>query len=374
MIYAFELGHQPHVSEAEIVSVFRRLRLSYQKIKSDVSHVIIEVSNDLPAQELMNILGGTIKIAGILEKKENDITTVAEHLETESDGKIHFSLSGSHTKSLALEVKKYLKSRGRSVRYIEAKNAATIIHNNLIEKKGDISKIGNDWFVTIAIQDIESFTKRDYERPRTDSRSGMLPPKLARIMVNLAETPLTSHILDPFCGSGTVLTEALSLGYTHVSGSDNSEKAVEDSTANIGWFLKENPDKKVHTAVYLASAEKLGNIFKNESIDAIISEPYMGKPLHGHESISVLETQARELQELYIKSFESFTSIMAKDGTIIFIIPIFKSGKEWVKIGAEKEIEKRGFKIVPFGHNHTSLLYHRENQFVGREIWKFKKT
>ena len=39
----------------------------------------------------------------------------------------------------------------------------------------------------------------------------------------------------------------------------------------------------------------------------------------------------------------------------------------------QKEIEKIGFEIVPFDITHTSLLYHRENQFVGREIWKFRK-
>ncbi len=373
MKYAFELGHQPHISCAEVRSVLRRLSLPYQEINTTVSHLILESSIALPANDLMRILGGTIKIARAIEQKDTDILTIAKHLET-NEGKIHFSLTGFSSKSLALEVKKYLKQKGRSVRYIEAKNAATIIHNNLVEKKGDITHIGNEWFVTIAVQDIESFTKRDYERPRTDSRSGMLPPKLARIMVNLSESPLDAPILDPFCGSGTVLTEALSLGYTHVSGSDNSDKAVEDSIANVGWFLKDNPEKKVHTAIHLASATKLEHIFKKDSIHAIISEPYMGKPLHGHESNPVLQTQARDLKDLYTKSFCSFNTILYTGAVVIFIIPMFKSEKEWIKIGAEKEIEKLGFEIIPFDSTHTSLLYHRENQFVGREIWKFKKT
>lgn len=374
MIYAFELGHQPHISRAEIFSVFRRLKLSYQEIKSTDLHLIIEAEKNLPVPALMQILGGTIKIAQTLEKKGSDILTIAEHLQSTAEGKIQFSLSGFNTKSLALDVKKYLKGAGRSVRYIEPKNAATIIHNNLIEKKSDISKIGSDWFVTVAIQDIESFTKRDYGRPRTDSASGMLPPKLARIMVNLAEAPLENHILDPFCGSGTILIEALSLGYTHVSGSDNSEKAIEDSTENMSWFLKENPEKKVQATVHLASATKLTDIFKKESIDAIVSEPYMGKPLRGHESNLVLEAQARELKDLYIKSFEIFKTILSTHAIVIFIIPMFKSGKEWIRISAEKEIEKIEFEIVPFDSIHTSLLYHRESQFVGREIWKFRKT
>ncbi len=372
MKYAFELGHQPHVSVAEIISVCKRLSISHKEINTADSFYIIEVDETLDAQVLIHILGGTIRIAHALEKKTNDVHTIAEHLEQATDGKIQFSISGINQKSLALEVKKHLKSIGRSVRYIESKNAATVIHNNLIEKKGDIIKVGTEWFVTDAIQDIESFTRRDYERPRTDSRSGMLPPKLARMMVNLTEAPLNSHILDPFCGSGTVLIEALSLGYTHVSGSDNSEKAVEDSIENTRWFLKDHTSTKIETAVHLIPAEKLEKVFKKNSVDAIVSEPYMGKPLHGHESKFALESQAVELKMLYLSSFESFKQILSPDGVIIFIIPIFKSGKEWVKTNAHIEIEKLGFKVIPFSEKYTSLLYSRDNQFVGREIWKFR--
>ncbi len=374
MTYAFELGHQPHLSVAEIISVCNRLSISYHSVTTIGSFFVIETEKPLDTQLLIHTLGGTIRIAQHIETTGTDLTTITQHLEHTTEGKIQFSLSGPNSKSLALEVKKYLKSNGRSVRYIESKNTATVIHNHLIEKRGEILSVGNEWYVTEAIQDIESFTKRDYDRPRTDSRSGMLPPKLARIMINLAEVPTTSHILDPFCGSGTILTEALSLGYTHVSGSDNSEKAVEDSTANVGWFLKEKPHDNVRTAIHLASATKLENVLKKERVDAIISEPYMGKPLRGHESIVALASQAAELKELYIKSFESFKKILSPTGVIIFIIPIFKAGTEWVRTNAQSEIEKRGFTIIPFSEKNTSLLYSRDNQFVGREIWKFKKT
>lgn len=374
MKYAFELGHQPHVSVAEIISVCKRLSISYKEVQADDSFFIIESTDILDAQTLIHILGGTIRIAHTLEKKTDDVHTIAHHLEHATEGKIQFSISGINQKSLALEVKKYLKGIGRSVRYIESKNTATVLHNNLIEKKGDIIKVGAEWYVTDAIQDIASFTHRDYERPRTDSRSGMLPPKLARMMVNLTETSLDSHILDPFCGSGTVLIEALSLGYTHVSGSDNSEKAVEDSIENTRWFLKDHTDTKVETVVHLASAEKSDKVFKKHSIDAIVSEPYMGKPLRGHESKLSLEAQALELKMLYLSSFESFKHILSPDGVIIFIIPIFKSGTEWVRTNAHIEIEKLGFKVIPFSEKNTSLLYSRDNQFVGREIWKFRHT
>jgi tRNA G10 N-methylase Trm11 len=372
--YAFELGHQPHLSQAEIVSLFRRLDISYQSQMLSDSFFVITTPHELDIATLIHTLGGTIKIGQQISTEKTDLLTIATFLDTHTEGKIQFSLSQKSAKNLALDVKKYLKNNGRSVRYIEAKNTATIIHNNLVEKRGDLFKVGSDWFFTVGVQDIASFTKRDYDRPHTNSRSGMLPPKLARIMVNLSEAPLDLHLLDPFCGSGTVLTEALSIGYSHVSGSDNSERAVEDSTANIRWFLKENMHTSVETTVHLASATKLDTLFSTGSVDAIISEPYMGKPLRGHESKTVLEAQARELKELYLTSFKSFKKILSPDGVIIFIIPIFKSGKDWVRTHAHVEIESLGFEIVPFSDKNISLLYSRDNQYVGREIWKFRHS
>ena len=43
-------------------------------------------------------------------------------------------------------------------------------------------------------------------------------------------------ILDPFCGSGTVLQEALLMGFTQVAGTDLSPKAITDTKENIAWI------------------------------------------------------------------------------------------------------------------------------------------
>ena len=40
----------------------------------------------------------------------------------------------------------------------------------------------------------------------------MLPPKLAQIIVSLSGTQPGQTVLDPFCGTGVVLQEALIMG------------------------------------------------------------------------------------------------------------------------------------------------------------------
>jgi len=94
-----------------------------------------------------------------------------------------------------LSVKKAIRTTGRSVRLntdtTEALSSAQVIHNHLTKDNGwelIFVKNGRETICaqTIKVQDIHSYTIRDRERPKRDARVGMLPPKLAQIIINLA--------------------------------------------------------------------------------------------------------------------------------------------------------------------------------------------
>jgi len=398
MKYLFQLGHQPHISIAELEAVFAQDHVNTSVLKYSSTYLIIESDQKIDSKKLLERLGGTIKISVQIKNTGGPIKSITHFLHKNLTGKIHFSVSGDNAKQTALAVKKELKSQGRSVRYIENKNTATIIYNNLVEKQSDFTAVGKDVFVTKAIQDIESFSKRDYDRPGSDDKSGMLPPKLARIMINLSQTDKNGVLLDPFCGSGTILTEALTLGFKNIIGTDISEKAIQDTKKNIAWLIKSYQLPITNYQLLKSDATQLLNHLQTDSVDTIISEPYMGKPLYGEETTEKLKKQAKELSELYIESFKSFYKILKKDGMVIFIIPRFRlnispsntggqvgsnenNNKQWITLDCSEQIKKIGFEILPLSKEMTnanpsngSLLYWRKKQYVGREIWKFKKT
>ncbi len=378
MHYLFELGRQPEISRAEIESVFASLEIEIQEKKQENSLFFVQTTKPLDTQMFMERLGGTIKISQEVKTIQNQIEDIASYLEQiKSVGKIEFSLHGNDGKNIALDVKKYLKAQGRSVRYIEPKNTATILHNNLVEHKTDLTIKNKILFATQAIQPIEEWGERDFERPGRDSKSGMIPPKLARILLNLSQidTKNKATLLDPFCGSGTILCEAYLLKVPHILGSDASQKAVNDSKKNIEWIQNLNPaEGKTSTVkIFVSDATRVANTIEKESIDAIVSEPYLGKPMNGRETKFTLLQQAKELHSLYVQSFQSFSKIVKKGGTVVFIIPKFLVQKEWVSVNCISEIEKFGFSVEPLTSTKDSLFYHRPTQFVGREIWKFRK-
>ena len=384
----FVLGREPEISVAEIAAVLKLPNESIKFLAENILVVKATVKNDLIGQ-----LGGTIKIAEQIDDSltENKLKEeIITELKTIS-GKIHFGIS-LYDKSgqigvrpLALDIKKKLKTEGLSVRYVPSDehnqlSSATIFHNQLTTKGREFLIVkctdGLALAKTTAIQPFEELGARDFGRPGRDDFSGMLPPKLAMMMINLASADLDASLLDPFCGSGTILTEAMLMGYANLIGTDVSKKSIEDTQKNVAWINKisnfQFPISNLR--IEYCDINNINSIISNNSIDTVITEPYLGKPLSGRESESELRLQVGELKTLYLNAFRAFTKLLKKDGAVIFIIPRFFSHGEWITINCESEIKNLGFETVPLRKKQPYLLYGRPGQRVGREIWKFKKV
>ena len=381
----FVLGRESLIAAAEIDAV-----LSLKKY--DYSTQILKVDASCDPKTLIDRLGGTIKIARELADsvtKKDLEKIITDELKTVS-GKINFGISFYNTtgltlkeiRILGLQIKKFLKTEGYSVRYVENKEEAlssvTVEKNNLTGRGREflIQKNPDNTFSiaqTEAVQPFEQFSARDFGRPGRDDLSGMLPPKLAMIMINLAQTPLNSMLLDPFCGSGTILSEALLLEYKNLIGSDISEKAVADTKVNIEWITTKFNRELPSNRIFKGEVAELSKNLHANSIDAIVTEPYLGKPLRGQETKQELASQAKQLKDLYLQAFRQFNQILKPKGKVVFIIPRFKFANDWITIDCKNEIEKIGFTALPFFEDQLRLVYSRPNQKVAREIWRFEK-
>lgn len=386
MQYIFILGREPELSAAEIFSLLKKLKIDFAVSFCRKETLILDIFEKTNVAELMARLGGTIKIAEVKKqlKKIESINFKKEALslikEKTADKKIFFGLSAYIGKlpTLGLEIKKELANQGVKARFVSSRekvlSSVIVKTNKLLSANGLEIIIAGDnnqiWLgQTLIVQPFAEFSERDYGRPGRDKFSGMLPPKLAKIMVNLAEIDTDAIILDPFCGSGTILTEALLMGYKNAMGSDISDKAVADARKNIDWLQLKNG------RVIKCDAASLSKCFPPNSIDAIITEPFLGPPLKGRETNQQIQKIVEELTQLYLAGLREFTKMLKPNGVIIMIWPVLQQRVFLPLLGKLAALRLRVEPLLPptFQQNLTprqTLIYARPDQKVGREVVK----
>jgi len=360
--YIFILGNNAELSRAEIAAVFPEAEV----LASGQDFLVAQLA-ELNCQSALNRLGGTIKIGQGLgreisvDKVEQKIMALAK------SGKVNFGLSyyGVKPGNLGLAIKRRLKERGISCRLVVSRDralSAVVVKKN---KCLDFIVVPKWWGLTGAVQDFEAYGHRDFGRPKSDSRSGMIPPKLAKMMLNLSQTDFKEKILDPFCGSGTILAEAAALGYKNLIGSDLSLKAVSDSRDNLNWLLDELALSEVSVDISQSDARDLGQRFARHSIGAIVTEPYLGPPLTGREGPRRIRAISSELEDLYQAALGQFVKILKPNGRVVMVFP------QWHLAGQTHQLEVKAVGFVR--RDSGRLIYRRPRQIVWRQIRIFEK-
>lgn len=361
MSYLAVLGRQPEISIAELEALFG----SVKKISNNLAVFEENVVPDIDR------LGGCLKIAKKITKKPLDF------LRELPEGKITLGVSdysGRATKKTAtieaLKLKKILVRHGRSVRVVENKEAvlstATSLHNGLCgknERKIELIKFNNDWYKVIGVQDIDAYTKRDQARPARDAKVGMLPPKLAQILINLCGSlKAGSRVLDPFCGTGVVLQEALLMGYV-AYGTDLSERMVEYSEKNLKHFGFDG---------YMVEVGDATSFRWKQSIDAVACEGYLGKPFSRIPTDMELKEQIIECKSIVLGFLKNILFQIESGTPVTIAVPAWlRENGICERMDILDDIDDMGYNVN--NKSREGLLYHRENQVVARDIIILRK-
>ncbi|MCF7860362.1 methyltransferase domain-containing protein [Patescibacteria group bacterium] len=392
MNYAFILGTHPGLSVAELLAVLGDNDVSWEN-----ERVLVKKNTEINAENLIGYLGGTLKIAEIeMEVPVNMPVPAlakkcAELLQTKAkrgEGKLIFGLSdqgvGGHfqVEKLGLTIKKELKSGEISSRLVTSRekelSSVVVGQNKLLSKGAELIffRQGQTLIIarTLSIQAYKELSRRDFGRPVRDDHSGMLPPKLAQMMINFAgQISVDGLFLDPFCGSGTIINEAMLMGYTNLMGTDLSEKAIKDSRVNAEW-LRELYGLEIRAKFHIKNATRLAQFLKPKSVDTIVSEPYLG-PQRGLNDIAAAQV---ELAELYSKALDNFYNILKDDGRVVMVWPVF-FGREFIEPQLDKwqviNLLPERFLNLPWLKlsERGTLLYHRDGQKVWRELIVLEK-
>ncbi len=343
----------------------------------------------LPNQPNLARLGGTIKVAEqwlTVPHNLADIEQVYQALEhlaqasTDKKSRIVFGFSvyagdtsvthytvqeyAKKLQRLGITWKQRLRQQGVAARYVASRepdlSSVIVTREHLLENQTDFVIVlrANDCIIgrTVAVQDYHGFSQRDYGRPERDRFAGMLPPKVARMLINIAQPRPTDVILDPFCGSGTIVQEALWLGFRQVIGSDIAAASITATNANIAWAKLPSP------RLLCSDVLKLPQHLPLHSVDIIVSEGQLG-PQQAHPNKTVIQP----LEKFYQAVFPVLVKLIRPSGRIILALPAWKQSNGLTIMELSKTISKAGLK--PF---HQPIFYGRQTATVLRQIFFLK--
>lgn len=413
--YFFVLGTNHTLSKIDIVNVLGRMKANFEIIEASEEVLLVTTKESLDENLLMGELGSAAKMGQIFNLyskedfpenlfKEVDESSFKSFFLPQGEKEIRFGVSvyngGGGFKSLnqtwffapkiAREIKETLGINHLPVK--ERELSSVVVNQTGLLKNGfELVLIAGTQGIyvgkTIAIQDYESYSLRDYGRPARDTFSGMIPPKLAKMMINLAGKEKIDLFLDPFCGSGTFLQELILLGYKNMVGTDSSEKSVADSTTNLNWLFEKYPLKKADFQIKLVMADvrKLSSQISFKIASAIVTEPYLGSPKARYFNEEEISKEVRKLEELYLAAFDEFRKVLKDGGVIVIIFPIFRFNNKFFSLEILEQIKKLGFQKKdyllekPKGEellrlnlsSRNSVIFFRPGQTISREIFVF---
>jgi tRNA G10 N-methylase Trm11 len=269
--------------------------------------------------------------------------------------------------------------------------ASVVVTKNLLLQKGaEICILAGKEIVytakTLSVQDFEDYGRRDYQRPVRDEKQGMIPPKVAQIMLNLSGAKAGETLLDPFCGIGTMVQEGLLLGF-RMLGSDINKQAIKGSEQNLEWFRNRYKIAPGKYHFETADARKICQLLEKQKISAVVTESTLGPIYSSFPKKSEIDDNFKELTALYQDVFKEFAKILPQSGRVVMCVPAYRRGKDqYDTLPSLDWVEDLGYNFIDLISptlakklNFLKLtarktaIYDRKDQIVAREIVIFEK-
>lgn len=391
MVYVAILGRQPALGVGELERVYG----------SDSVHWFSDQSATIASDDFsIDNLGGTQKAGRVrIELSRGDWRKASMKIVQEyqkawasRDGKVTLGISAygfdvhpREVQKTGIILKQKLKNSGVSLRLIpnqEAALSSAASHHNklgLSENKIELIAIrSRDGRVIIAesigTQNITAYALRDQKRPKRDAFVGMLPPKLAQMMINLAsgnQPKAKSRLLDPFCGTGVVLQEAALMGYA-VYGTDLADKMIDYSHANLEWLAQSH---HLTVAATLHQGDAMTTTWK-QPVDVVVCESYLGQPFSAPPSPSKLTEVRGNCDHIISLFLKNIAPQLATDTPLCIAVPAWRGHDgALTHLPLINQLDKLGYQQIAFKNIKPSdLIYYREDQVVARELLVLIRT
>jgi tRNA G10 N-methylase Trm11 len=352
-MYLFLLGRDYKLSKLEIAIYFYKNNIKYDVILEDNKYLIIDTKQKVSFKKIQEQLAGITRIVNIYLESKEITYSFLEKIEYIKN-KFNYTISSINLLKEDLEyieslVKQKLKKEKTKAIYKKPKKHGTkknYIANPYNYYSWKIEEgfelfivfVNNKYYFgkTITCFNPKKNIYRDKNQPkRKELYSTSI--RLADIMINYLGFEKNKVVVDPFCGTGTYLVEALIKGYD-VIGVDVDKQMCKNAEENIKWAKKEYNINNKYTVIYGDSSKKT---FK---ADYCVFEPYMGPFLRKLLPEKKAKKVAKDLEKIYFNVFKNLSKNLNKKTKIVCILPEIPMYNSSIKI--KKDVfYKNGFKI-----------------------------
>lgn len=234
------------------------------------------------------------------------------------------------------------------------------------------------WGVTVYVPDNEQFKERSTERPYVTSGIS-LSSRLARLLVNISGVSKGQVLLDPFCGSGTILGEALLKGADCI-GVDRNHGSVERTKENLAWVLSRSQrgGRTPSYSVVTGDAMNLRRSLGDRTVDAIVSEPILMPRLSSPPTLDKARRLIKHASMIYSEALYEMSEVLRRGGRMVLVTPSVRTVEGKDVALSFQDLREVGLRpIQPPGtpsYEYPLKVAHQSTRWVRRAVYALERA
>lgn len=367
------------LSVLEACAVFGR---SVQRAEAPVERVSA-LHVDYLATELLAELSGAHKcgpITEVVESALSDQPKLVDLLAACLEDKSNISLSGygiaeDDYEDLVRSMLDGVRAKGlRKVRLLRPGGNELLSEQILARHATDVIAFpyhgGFALAPTAWVPDSAAMRQRGTRRP-VPHPDIALSPRLARTLVNLAGLRPGQTLLDPFCGSGTILVEAFGKSIRCL-GVDSRASRVQEARENLRWSIGGVTDRGYD--VRKGDARDLPRMLRGTKVDGIVTEPLLLPRLDARPKTATARALVEESARVYNDALTSMAECVHPDGRIVVVVPVVQTmdGDEVTLTLEGRRLGLRLYQPGPVGFEYPVRLSFESTRRIRRAVYVFE--
>jgi tRNA G10 N-methylase Trm11 len=223
---------------------------------------------------------------------------------------------------------------------------------------------------TAWVSDPAPFRERGVAKPQRHSEIS-LSPRLASLLVNLANLSPGQTALDPFCGSGTILAEAL-MRSCRCLGLDSNEVMVRHARRNLSWIARSAKGGTYEVGV--GDARELPHTIGESKIDAVVTEPLLIPSLNARPNMKTATDLIERAGGVYANALASIAEVISPGGRIVMVVPVLltQEGREISLVLDGKSLGLKQYQPGPVRFDYPVRPSFENTRWVRRGIYVFE--